>query len=235
MNLLEHTRFFSLLALLLAAAVCVGLLHPALASIYAYTDSEGTVNLSNVPEDDRYALLVAAQEGTPAIAATVAEPRREPSGIASKAFFDMAVDEVARTYGVESALLHAVISVESRYRPAAVSSKGAAGLMQLMPAVTKQYGVSDPFDPVQNLHGGAQYLRDLLRTYNNDVNLALAAYNAGQGAVSKYGNRIPPYPETMNYVPRVMDFYRMYQGAAYRPDVRGEGPGESHFKEAALN
>lgn len=214
MNLLERARFLSLLSLLLAAALCVALLHPALANIYVYTGSDGAVNLSNVPEDDRYALLVTAPESQPAVAAAEppSVPPRVPPGMASKALFDLAVDEVARTYGLESALLHAVISVESRYRPTAVSRKGAAGLMQLMPSVTKQYGVNDPFDPVQNLHGGAQYLRDLLKAYDNDMNLALAAYNAGQGAVRKYGNRIPPYPETMDYVPRVLDFYRIYQG-----------------------
>lgn len=210
MNLHDRTRFLLLLSLLIAAVFCVGLLQPALAHIYAYTSSDGTVKLSNVPEDDRYTVLVAETEGSQAVEA--AGLRKPPSGMAGKALFDIAVDEVARTYGLESALLHAVISVESRYRPTAVSSKGAAGLMQLMPAVTQQYGVSDPFDPVQNLHGGAKYLRDLLRAYDNDVNLALAAYNAGRGAVSKYGNRIPPYPETMKYVPKVLDFYRMYQG-----------------------
>ena len=131
--------------------------------------------------------------------------------ISDKAIYDKMVNEVARKYGLESALLHAVISVESRYSPKAVSKKGAAGLMQLMPEIARRYGVADPLDPVQNLRGGARYLRYLLKKYNNDRNLALAAYNAGERAIAKYGNRIPPYPETTNYVPRVMGYYRKYQ------------------------
>jgi soluble lytic murein transglycosylase-like protein len=135
---------------------------------------------------------------------------RPSFSISDKAIYDKMVNEVARLYGVESALLHAVISVESRYSPRAVSKKGALGLMQLMPVTARRYGVIDPLDPVQNLHGGAKYLRHLLRKYNNDRNLALAAYNAGEGTVAKYGNRIPPYRETTNYVPRVMGYYRKY-------------------------
>jgi hypothetical protein len=210
MTLLGHIRLLSVVSILLVFVTCISFLHPALANIYVYTAGDGSVNLSNVPADSRYALLVGAQNGPP-FAATAGDRGGLPPGIAGKAFYDVAVDEVARTYGVESALLHAVISVESRYSPRAVSKKGAAGLMQLMPVVTKHYGVADPLDPMQNLHGGAKYLRDLLKRYNNDTNLALAAYNAGQSAVTKYGNRIPPYRETMNYVPRVLGFYRRYQ------------------------
>jgi soluble lytic murein transglycosylase-like protein len=83
--------------------------------------------------------------------------------------------------------------------------------MQLMPQTAKRYGVADAFDPRQNLDGGARYLKDLLQMFDNDVSLALAAYNAGEHAVAKYGNRIPPYRETLQYVPRVLDFYQRYQ------------------------
>ncbi len=121
------------------------------------------------------------------------------------------VAEVALVHGLDSALLHAVISVESRYNPNAVSRAGAVGLMQLMPATAKRYGVKDSFDPAQNLHGGAKYLRDLLTLFDSDINLVLAAYNAGEYAVIKNGNRIPPFPETRKYVPRVMGYYRQYQ------------------------
>ena len=92
-----------------------------------------------------------------------------------------------------------------------MSKKGALGLMQLMPQTAKRYGVIDALDPLQNLDGGAHYLRDLLRMFNNDVSLALAAYNAGEQAVVKHGNRIPPYRETLHYVPQVLDFYQRYQ------------------------
>jgi soluble lytic murein transglycosylase-like protein len=223
------------------------LLNPALASVYSYTASNGTVNLSNLPADSRYTVLVP----TPAIvqpeirpiaqpviatailpatlpaievailptpqpaSATAAEPAAKasppPLRIAQKVRYDKLVEKVARTYGLDSALLHAVISVESRYRSDAVSRRGAVGLMQLMPRTAKHYGVADPLDPLQNLHGGAKYLRYLLKTYKNDVSLALAAYNSGETAVAKYGNQIPPYRETKQYVPRVLGFYNKYR------------------------
>jgi len=187
-----------------------GLCRPALADIYAYTADDGSVSLSNVPTDERYSVLIAAPQPAVAAAPAAAMPKAR-SGLARKAGYDQVVDEVSRTYGLESALLHAVISVESRYNAKAVSRKGAAGLMQLMPQTAKRYGVADAFDPVQNLNGGARYLRDLLRLFNNNTSLALAAYNAGEQAVMKHGNRIPPYRETLNYVPKVLDFYQRYQ------------------------
>ena len=192
--------------LLLGCVPC----RPGWADIYAYTADDGTVSLSNVPTDARYTVLIATPKPTDAAAPVAALPRKQTS-LSKKAGFNQLVDEVSRTYGLESALLHAVISVESSYNPKAVSKKGAAGLMQLMPQTAKRYGVIDSLDPLQNLSGGAQYLRDLLRMFNNDVSLALAAYNAGEHAVMKYDNRIPPYRETQHYVPRVLDFYRRYQ------------------------
>jgi hypothetical protein len=216
MKSLERVHVFTVIAaVLLVSGFC--LFHPALANIYAYSSDDGTVNLSNIPTDSRYTMLVhEPDEHTPSLPVT--GPGKPPSNIASKIFYDSMVDEVAGTYGLESALLHAVISVESRYNPKAVSKKGAAGLMQLMPVITKRYGVADPFDPEQNLHGGAKYLRDLLKNYNNDTSLALAAYNAGETAVAKYGNRIPPFRETVNYVPRVLVFYRKYRSDLAIPD-----------------
>lgn len=120
------------------------------------------------------------------------------------------IQQVASAYQLEPALLHAVISAESSYNPQAHSPKGARGLMQLMPATAKRFGVSNPYDPTENLHGGARYLRWLLDLFT-DLPLALAAYNAGEGAVQRYGNTIPPYQETQTYVRRVLDFYRHYQ------------------------
>lgn len=184
---------------------------PAWADIYALTNADGAVSLSNVPTDDRYTILIAAPQRAIAAAASGTVARTNKTGLARKAGYDQVVDEVSRSHGLESALLHAVISVESSYNPKAVSSKGAAGLMQLMPQTAKRYGVADSFDPRENLNGGARYLKDLLRMFNNDTRLALAAYNAGEHAVMKYGNRIPPYRETLRYVPRVMDFYQRYQ------------------------
>jgi len=114
----------------------------------------------------------------------------------------------AKETNVDAALIHAVIFVESQYNPAARSRAGALGLMQLMPDTAKRYGVKNVLDPEQNIRAGAAYLRDLLALFGNDLNLVLAAYNAGEEAVAKYGNRIPPYRETAAYVPRVLSQYR---------------------------
>jgi soluble lytic murein transglycosylase-like protein len=114
----------------------------------------------------------------------------------------------AKATRVDAALIHAVIFVESQYNPAARSPAGAIGLMQLMPDTAKRYGVKDLLDPEQNIRAGAAYLRDLMALFGNDLRLVLAAYNAGEEAVAKYGNRIPPYRETAAYVPRVLSQYR---------------------------
>ena len=211
---------FSLAQIILLSGLCLP--GPAGADVYSYTDDEGTVNMSNVSTDIHYGVMALAP-----LEPVVVVPKIPPA-IADKVQYGRMVDDVARIYGVESALLHAVISVESRYRPKIVSKKGAAGMMQLMPDITRRYGVADPFDPVQNVHGGARYLRDLLRSYNNDKNLALAAYNAGPHAVAKYGNRIPPYRETANYVPKVLAFYRKYQSEGVVPTVGQAAAGRLH-------
>mgnify|MGYP006291823431 FL=1 len=116
----------------------------------------------------------------------------------------------ATRHGVDPSLVHAVIRAESAYRPRAQSHAGACGLMQLMPATAKRFGVRDIWDPEQNIEGGVAYLRFLQDLFAGDIRLALAAYNAGEGAVAKYGNRIPPYRETRAYVRRVLE----YLGAA---------------------
>lgn len=113
----------------------------------------------------------------------------------------------ARRYGLSPALLHAVIRAESAYNHKAVSHAGAQGLMQLMPATARRYGVGNAFDPAENVRGGAAYLRDLLDMFDQDVKLALAGYNAGEGAVLKYGRSIPPYQETQTYVRKVLKYY----------------------------
>jgi soluble lytic murein transglycosylase-like protein len=131
---------------------------------------------------------------------------------ANRKLYAPQVELVARTYGLDPKLMHAVISAESAYNPAAVSDKGAMGLMQLMPDTAKRFGVPDPFDPIANMHGGARYLRWLMDHFQNNLNLVLAAYNAGEGAVERYGNTIPPFEETRTYVVRVLDFYNYYRG-----------------------
>jgi soluble lytic murein transglycosylase-like protein len=128
--------------------------------------------------------------------AAASGPRLAPSALRGL------IDELARRHGVDRRLAHAVVRAESNYDPLAVSPKGAMGLMQLMPATARQYGVEDPFDPLQNLDAGLRHLRSLLVRY--DRSRALAAYNAGQGAVDRYGG-VPPYRETQRYVRRILD------------------------------
>ena len=121
------------------------------------------------------------------------------------------VERAARAHGVDEALVHAVIFAESSYDPRAISPAGASGLMQLMPATAQHYGVRDLFDPAQNVSGGVRLLRDLLRQFDGNMELALAAYNAGAGAVIRAGNRVPPLPETAAYVPKVIAYYRHFR------------------------
>lgn len=116
--------------------------------------------------------------------------------------YETAIQNAAFSYGLNADLIRAVINVESAGKHDAVSSKGAQGLMQLMPATARQYGVQDPFDPAQNIDGGAKYLSYLFTRYSGDRKLALAAYNAGEGTVDKYGG-IPPYAETKDYIRKI--------------------------------
>ncbi|OIQ98294.1 soluble lytic murein transglycosylase precursor [mine drainage metagenome] len=190
-------------------AVSVLGMQPVWAEESISTTGAGTVNSSNIQIDSDHPAMI-PEPAAQIVAVSEAYTGKPLYQIADKMIYDRMVNRIARTYGVESALLHAVISVESRYRPAAISRAGAIGLMQLMPKTAKRYGVADPLDPMQNVRGGARYLRYLLKKYHNDRNLALAAYNAGEASVAKYGNQIPPYPETTDYVPRVMEYYRRY-------------------------
>jgi soluble lytic murein transglycosylase-like protein len=113
---------------------------------------------------------------------------------------------MARSHQIDAALIHALIRAESNYNASAVSPKGAIGLMQLMPATARRYEVADPRDATQNIRGGVRYLRDLLDLFHHDLALTLAAYNAGEAAVARYGG-VPPYPETTSYVAKVLEFY----------------------------
>ena len=114
----------------------------------------------------------------------------------------------ASQHGVDPALLHAVVAVESAYNPSARSRKGAIGLMQVLPATGARFGVARLEDPLENLKAGSLYLRQLLQLFHENIPLTVAAYNAGEHAVQQYGNRIPPYPETLRYVPQVIGIYQ---------------------------
>jgi len=125
------------------------------------------------------------------------------------------VNAAARRFGVDPALIMAVIRAESNFDPQATSSVGAKGLMQLMDGTARRLGVTDSFDPVQNIAGGTQFLAELLQRYDGDVEKTLAAYNAGPGAVDRYGG-VPPFKETLTFVPRVIGYWRDYQGREVR-------------------
>jgi soluble lytic murein transglycosylase-like protein len=197
--------------LILAALLACGLAQPAYAEIYWFTDENGVTHFSNVPTDSRYVPFAGSESGRPANKQIISRPSGRRPDPSVKVQYGSIIQTIARTYALESALLHAVVSAESGYNSAAVSKKGAAGLMQLMPETAQRYGVTDRFDPVQNLHGGARYLSDLLKMFDGNLSLALAGYNAGENSVVKYGYQIPPYAETRTYVPKVLDLYRKYQ------------------------
>jgi soluble lytic murein transglycosylase-like protein len=152
-----------------------------------------------------------------------------PESVSAAGGIDQAVEQIAAEHSLPAQLIHSVIKVESNYNPFAVSNKGALGLMQLIPSTARRFGVSNVFNPVENIQGGAKYLKYLLDLYQGSYPLALAAYNAGEGAVAKYGG-VPPYRETQNYLILVR---RQLDKAAARPvkksepkpvEVKPEGP-----------
>lgn len=193
---------------LLSTLLLFALAASAKADIYTYTDANGIVHFSNVRINKNDKIAVAMQRN----GNRLEQPdNRIQVSQTEKNHFKPLVEEAARTYQVDAALLHAVISAESGYNPAAVSQKGAAGLMQLMPETARRYGVTNSFDPAQNVRGGAKYLSYLLQLFDNNSELAVAAYNAGENAVIKYGYRIPPYRETLSYVPKVLKLQKIYR------------------------
>jgi soluble lytic murein transglycosylase-like protein len=170
--------------------------HQAVAQIYVSRDPGGTVVLSNNPIDAPTAVYTV--QGAPSYVATRPAMAAAPAGD-----YDALVVEHAQHHALRPELVRAVIQVESGFNPRALSPKGAMGLMQLMPATAKDLGVRNAFDPAENIRGGTAYLRQLLDKYDGNEELALAAYNAGAGAVDAHGGRIPPYRETRDYVKKV--------------------------------
>jgi soluble lytic murein transglycosylase-like protein len=193
---------------LLAVMVLPGI---ARADIFAFTDSNGVTHFSNVPSDSRFKLLIASQSD-PGATAAAAAPGKKVDWLARSAKYDQAIVGAAKANTIQAALVRAVIVVESGFNPRAVSKRGAVGLMQLQPATARRYGVKDIYDPEQNIRAGTHYLSDLLTRFDSNLELALAAYNAGEEAVERYGRHIPPYAETLAYVPSVMRVYQRLMG-----------------------
>lgn len=167
------------------------------ADIYMYIDSEGIVHFTNVPTSSDYKLYI--------------KERPDKSTFLSEDHnrYDAIIDEASRKFGVDFSLVKAVILVESGFNPGAISTKGAKGLMQIMPQNYTSLNVSDPFDPSQNIMGGTLYLKRLIQRFNNKIPLVLAAYNAGPDAVDRY-QTIPPFLETQQYVKKVMEAYSTF-------------------------
>jgi soluble lytic murein transglycosylase-like protein len=204
--------------LLLAAAVlAAGGLPIATVSAGAVrlVDGDGVLHLTNVPTDPRYR----GQPGITGISVRVPPTDRSASRYAAE------IQEISARYGVSAALVEAVVRTESGFDPAAVSAKGAGGLMQLMPGTAQALGVVDRFDPRDNIIGGVRHLRYLLDRYQGSLSLALAAYNAGEGVVDTYRG-VPPYPETQQYVRQVLRRAGLSDSAVGTPQTiyRYSGP-----------
>lgn len=193
-------------------SLCAAACGAASAQIYGGASPEGTLTLSNFASERTPEVVIPGRSSSPE-----ATPARSPAPVplpradrhrppAVPADLTLAIDAAARHHGLDPTLLSAVIAVESGFDASALSPKGAMGLMQLMPATARRFGVRDAYSVSDNLRGGAAYLRWLLDYFDRDLALALAAYNAGEGAVLKAGRRIPPFPETMQYVDKVLAF-----------------------------
>lgn len=170
---------------------------PAEAQIYSWRDEEGKLVMSDKPRPDKGQQTTYEVHGAGLMRATVPQISTTKS-----APYEASISAHAERLGVAADLVRAVIQVESAFNPIAISNKGAMGLMQLMPATARDLGVHNPFDPDQNIRGGVTYLKQLLDRFGNNVELALAAYNAGAGNVEKYDG-VPPFKETKNYVSKI--------------------------------
>ncbi len=194
------------LLILLAGLLGLGLIWPSFcpAEVYKFVDENGVTHFTNVA-DKRHTFVLKDKWVRFRLGADFDK-------------YDPAIREASKRYGVDYALVKAVIKAESNFDPEAVSRAGAKGLMQLMPGTAKALGVNDSFHPGENIEGGVRYLRYLLDLFNGNLQLALAAYNAGEEAVFQYQG-VPPYPETRTYVQRVLQHFKNYSSAV--PTRRG--------------
>jgi len=163
-----------------------------LAALYTYVDEVGVQHFTNVPTNPRYR-MVERNTFSPLLSRLITK-------------YDDDIQAISREHGIDPALVRCIIRVESGFNPLAISMKGAQGLMQLMPATAQDLKVTNPFHPRENIRGGVRYLRYLLNLFSGDLVLALAAYNAGENVVLRYRS-VPPYPETMAYVQKVLGLY----------------------------
>lgn len=185
-----------------AFSMFAALAQPAQADVYMYKDKDGVLTFTNVPNHTGYKRIL-REAGAP----------RSVSGSVTNAGFDELIRSASDRYNVDPNLIRAIIKTESDFNINARSNKGAMGLMQLMPDTARLHNVSDAYDPNENVEGGVRHLRMLLERYQGNLELSLAAYNAGAGAVEKHGG-IPPYYETREYVRKVLRFYDAFRGTS---------------------
>ena len=226
---LRRSRGLTLLMLVLAALAAP----TARADVYGYIDADGMAHFSPVKIDERYQLFVRGDQhfdsaqftAAPAAHVAVVTGRRSPLFLylvqhPNLKKYEALLNQAAQDFSLEPALLKAIMAAESGFNPTAVSPKGAVGLMQIMPATAERYGVAADAkktigqkltDPKTNIRLAARYLRDLRGLFPNKPELVIASYNAGEGAVQKYRNTVPPFPETRNYVQLVTQFYQVYR------------------------
>jgi soluble lytic murein transglycosylase len=195
------------LAVIVAATFLAGALaySTACADIYVYVDADGVQHFTNTPTHGKYRWFMKEASG-----ATRGMTRR---GHYDPSRYDHLIRASCAKHGLDTALVKAVIKAESDFDQHAVSRKGAEGLMQLMPDTAQKFDVFDPFDPAQNIEAGVRHLKHLMERFDHDLKLCLAAYNAGETAVTEHGG-IPNYSETKTYVSRVLNYYREYKTAS---------------------
>ncbi len=180
-----------------SALVVVTAAVPLYADIYVFIDNDGVLHFTNVPTSSNYKIYIREKP-----------PMSLNSGVADR--YDDLITEASKKHGVSFSLLKALIKIESDFNPRAISSAGAIGLMQIMPENIRALNIKDPFDPLENIMGGARYLKQLITRFDGKLPMALAAYNAGPNVVDRY-KRIPPFKETENFVEKVMKYYSIFK------------------------
>ena len=174
----------------------------ALADFYMKVEADGSIIYTNIPTTSGFTMIYDELEE---------EYFTYEEYYFTSDIYDNIINNASLIYGIESALIKSVIKTESNFDPYAVSNKGACGLMQLIPETAERFNVEDVFDPKSNIYGGAEYLSYLISLFRGDIKLAVAAYNAGENAVIKYNDQVPPYKETKNYVKKVFKFLEYYR------------------------
>ncbi len=206
----------AMLSIALCAAGATGGAHAEGTKIYRSYDASGKVPTFSDQPINRTSHVFAEFDGNRLWPRAGTGPVSTPRLAARRKALEPLLARIAAAHGVHAGLLAAIIEVESGFNARARSPKGAIGLMQVMPATAARYGSFDLYSPEQNVDVGTRYLRDLLGMFNGDVRLAIAAYNAGENAVIRHGRRVPPYAETIKYVPMVMERYHRFQARAAR-------------------